>query len=200
TNLNLDADTVANIFAGEITKWNDPVIVAQNSGVSLPALDITRVVRSDNSGTTGNFTDYLAQAAPDAWPVDASFETWDADWASTAERADGTSGLVTAVKAGQGTIGYADASRAGELGTVSVKVGDNYVAYSPEAAAAVVDASPLDAREANDIVVKLDRNTTASGVYPIVLVSYAIACAEYQDANDAALVKAYLSYIASADG
>lgn len=198
--INMDADTIAKVFAGDITNWNDPEIANQNAGVSLPNLAITRVVRSDNSGTTANFTDYLAKASS-AWPADESFETWDQDWAASAERGDGTSGVVNAVKGGNGTIGYADASRAADLGTVAVKVGDEYVPYSPEAAAAVVDASPLEAgRDANDIVVALERDTTASGVYPIVLIAYALACQEYANADDAALVKAYLGYVASVEG
>lgn len=199
--INMDAETLAKVFAGEITTWNDPAIVSQNADITLPDLNITRVVRADKSGTTDNFTDYLVKSAPDAWPADASFEVWEDSWASTAEKADGTSGVIEAVKGGNGTIGYADASRATGLGTIAVKVGEEYVQYTPEAAAAVVDASPLaEGRDANDIVIELARDTTASGVYPIVLISYAAACQEYADAKVGELVKAYLGYVASPDG
>src|SRR5690606_31543186 len=70
--LNLDAHTIASIFDGQVTRWNDPAIAALNAGVELPDLAITAVHRGDESGTTKNFTDYLAQAAPDAWPHKAS--------------------------------------------------------------------------------------------------------------------------------
>ena len=121
-----------------ITKWNDQAIVALNPDATLPDLAITPVHRSDDSGTTENFTDYLGAAAPDVWTYEA-----DGVWPfEGGEAAQGTSGVVDAVTNGTGTIGYADASRAGDLGTVAVQVGDEFVAYSPEAAAAIVDASP----------------------------------------------------------
>ncbi|MFJ6652832.1 phosphate ABC transporter substrate-binding protein PstS [Microbacterium sp. NPDC091313] len=195
--LNLDAKTLAGIFAGTITTWNDPAIAEQNEGVSLPSTAITAVHRSDKSGTTGNFTDYLAANAEDVWTY-GSVEEWPV---SSGEGANGTSGVISAVEGGQGTIGYADASRAGSLGTVSVKVGEQYVSYSPEAAAAIVDESPEeDGRAATDIAIKLDRTSTADGVYPIVLVSYLIGCAEYTDETVAANVKGFFSYAASEQG
>jgi len=197
--LNLDADTIAAIFAGTITNWSDPRIAEQNPDVELPDLGITAVHRSDDSGTTENFTDYLFQAAPSVW-------TWEPDgnWPATpvpGEAAAQTSGVVAAVSGGNGTIGYADASRAGDLGTVALKVGSEYVPFTPEAAAAIVDASPLESgRESYDIAVELDRTSEAQGVYPIVLISYTIACETYADAAAAALVTPYLEYISSPAG
>lgn len=196
--LKLDAPTVAQIFEGKISKWNDPAIASQNEGADLPDLAITAVHRSDESGTTGNFTDYLAAAAPDDWSV-GSIESWPAEFGG--EGAQGTSGVVAAVTSGVGTIGYADASQAGELGTVEIKVGDEYVAYSPEAAAAIVDASPIEeGRGDHDLAITLDRSSTAKGVYPIVLVSYLVGCETYADPANAELVKSYFGYIASEEG
>ncbi len=195
--LDLDAATVAKIFTGEIAKWNDPAIADLNPDATLPDLAIAPVHRSDKSGTTGNFTDYLSAAAGDVW-THGSVEEWPIP---SGEAAQGTSGVISAVEAGAGTIGYADASRAGELGTVAIKVGDEFVSYSPEAAAAVVDASPFEeGRAAGDLAVALDRTTEEAGVYPIVLISYMIACEEYQDAAVAPIVKGFLSYVASAEG
>ncbi|GAA1506518.1 phosphate transport system substrate-binding protein [Agromyces terreus] len=195
--LDLDAATIAGIFAGTITNWNDPAIVATNPDATLPDLAITAVHRSDKSGTTGNFTDYLAAAAPGVWTA-GSVEEWPIEGG---EAAQGTSGVVDAVTGGSGTIGYADASRAGDLGIVSVKVGDEFVPYSPEAASAVVDASPFaEGRTEGDLAIELDRNADDTGVYPIVLVSYLIACEEYADAANVELLKSYLAYTASEDG
>jgi phosphate transport system substrate-binding protein len=102
---------------------------------------------------------------------------------------------------GKGTIGYADASQAGDLGTAAVKVGDEFVEYSPEAAAAVLDASkPVEGRGDADLALEIDRKVDAKGVYPVVLVSYQMACQQYDDAAKAELVKAWLSYVASSDG
>jgi phosphate transport system substrate-binding protein len=195
--LSLDPATIAGIFAGTITNWNDPAITSTNEGVELPDLAITPVHRADDSGTTENFTDYLAAAAPDVWTYEV-----DGVWPfEGGEAAQGTSGVVDAVTNGTGTIGYADASRAGDLGTVAVQVGDEFVPYSPEAAAAIVDASPfVEGRPDGDLSIELDRASTESGVYPIVLVAYSIACQQYEDAAKGELVKEYFSYIASPEG
>lgn len=196
--LKLDAETLAGIFKGDIKKWNDEKIASQNEGTDLPDQAITAVHRADDSGTTENLTDYLNVAAPDVWDSEA-----DGVWPyETGEAAPQTSGMVDAVSNGSGTIGYADASRAGDLGVAQIKVGEEYIEYTPEAAAAIVDASPRaeDAeRSEHDIAVELDRKAEGN-VYPIVLVSYAIACEQYQDAATAEKVKAYLGYIASAEG
>ncbi|GAB3743977.1 phosphate ABC transporter substrate-binding protein PstS [Microlunatus parietis] len=197
--LNLDAATVAQIFSGKITKWNDPKIKAQNADAQLPDLNITAVHRADDSGTTENFTEYLSQLASKDWPHEP-----DGVWPiEGGEAAPQTSGVVDAVTNGTGTIGYADASRAGDLGVANIKVGDKYLKYSPEAAAAIVDASPLDTeggeRSQYDLAYKLDRKASGD-VYPIVLVAYAIACEKYKDAKAAELVKSYLGYLASTEG
>lgn len=196
--LKLDAATAAQIFSGEITQWDDPAIAEQNEGAALPSESITAVHRSDKSGTTENFTDYLAAAAPDDWTVGA-IEEWPTEFGG--EGAQGTSGVVAAVGNGVGTIGYADASQAGDLQSVEIQVGDEYVPYSPEAAAAIIDASPLEAgRGDGDLAIELDRSTTENDVYPIVLVSYLIGCGEYEDAANAELVKEYFGYIVSEEG
>lgn len=195
--VNMSAATIAGVFAGEITNWNDAAIAADNEGVELPDLAIIPVNRSDYSGTTKNFTDYLAKAAPEVWTYEAD-GIWPIEGTQSGAQ---TSGLIEVVTSTQGAIGYADASRAGDLGTVAVGVGDEFVSYSPEAAAKVLEVSPLT-DDATDLRVtyKLARDTTESGTYPIVLVSYTAACSTYDNEADAANVKAYLTYIASAEG
>lgn len=195
--VNLTPETIAKIFNQKITQWNDPAIVASNPGVDLPKLKITPVNRQDDSGTTENFTDYLAAAAPEAWPHEP-----DGVWPiKGGEAANGTSGVIQAITAGNGAIGYADASQVGDLGTVAVGVGDSFVEYSAEAAAAVVEGSPREeGREKTDIVVALERDTSEGNEYPIVLVSYSIACSKYDSAQKAELVKAFLTYLASEQG
>lgn len=196
--INMDAATIAKIFDGKITTWNDPAIADQNKDLDLPATAITVVHRSDKSGTTKNFLSYVKDAAGDAWSYELG-ENWPNE---VGQGAKGTSGVISTVQQADGTIGYADASQAGELGTVAVKVGDDYVPFSAEAAAKVVDASPLDESATGDnrVVVKLDHNTTEAGAYPIVLVSYDIACPAYKDADTAKFVKSWLTYVVSDEG
>ncbi|MCR2816501.1 phosphate ABC transporter substrate-binding protein PstS [Microbacterium jiangjiandongii] len=199
--LDLDATTLAGLFSGKITNWSDPAIAALNPDVTLPDVPVTVVHRADDSGTTENFTDYLHQAAPAVW-------TWEPDgvWPDTDganEAGQGTSGIISSVTAGNGTIGYADASRASEegLSTAAIKVGDEFVEYSPDAAAAAVDVSPFEeGRPDGDLAIALDRTTDAAGVYPIVLISYMIACADYVNVPAAPIVKGFLEYVASPEG
>ncbi len=198
TDLNLDAATIAGIFKGTITSWDDPAIVALNADAKLPSAPITAVHRSDDSGTTKNFTDFLNKVAPEVWDAPAA----DPFPYTTGEAAQGTSGVVDAVTNGTNTIGYADASKAGKLGVVAVKVGDKFVKPSAEGAAAVVAESPAGDTNngTTDLSIKIDRKTTDPTHYPVVLVSYIVSCLEFTDAEAAPNVKAYLSYITSADG
>lgn len=195
-NLRLDAALIAKIFSGAITRWNDSALVAVNPGASLPDEQISAVHRSDDSGTTKNFADYLHQNVPEIWPAEPA----DA-FPYPGEGAQGNSGVVSAVANGTNTIGYADASRVGDLSVAALRVGDAFVDYSAQAAAAIIDASPLVERaNPHDLVVAVDRTATAAGVYPLVLVSYLIACEEYPDADQAELVAAYLAYVAGPAG
>src|SRR6201986_2883497 len=138
--LKLEPETLAKIFNQEIENWNDPEIAKENPGVELPETRIVPVNRSDESGTTENFTDYLSKVAPSVWTHEVS-----GDWpVKGGEAAEGTSGVVEAVNAGEGTIGYADASQAGELGVAKIKVGKEYVEPTAEAAAKILEESPED--------------------------------------------------------
>ena len=113
--------------------------------------------RSDESGTTENFTDYLDAVAADAWGGDV-VETWPEGFGG--EGAKGTSGVVDAVKNGQNAIGYADASQAGDLGVATIKVGDEYVEPSAEAAAKILTVSPrVEGRADVDMAFDLDHTT-----------------------------------------
>lgn len=195
--LQFSPETLARVLKQDITQWNDPAIAQDNPGVELPDERINTVNRSDESGTTENVQEYLAAVAPDVW----DFEV-DGNWpVKGGEAAQGTSGVIDAVKNGSGTIGYADASQAGDLGVAKVKVGEKFVEPTPEAGAKILEAS----EETDDpgqyvFTYDLDRDTTESGAYPIVLVSYQIACTKYDKSNDAAIVKGLLDYAISPEG
>jgi len=195
--LKLSPATAAGIFLGTIKTWNAPEIAADNAGVTLPSTAISPVHRSDDSGTTQNFTDYLSKAAPAVWKAPAA-QSWPV---KSGEAAAGTSGVISSVKAGAGSIGYADESQAGELGKAQVKVGNAFVAPSADGAAKALDASKTaTGRPEGDLAITIDRTTTAAGAYPVLLVSYAAVCTKYADATKGNLVKAYMTYVVSADG
>lgn len=197
TDLNLDADTLAKIFAGAITTWNDPAIAALNPQAKLPAATITAVHRSDDSGTTKNFTDYLFQAAPSAWTNKAA-----GVWPFTSgEGANGTSGVIDAVTNGTNTIGYADLSKAGKLSVANIKVGNDFVAPSADGAANALAASEqVKGRSSGDLSFKINRTSTDATTYPLILVSYLITCQTYLDPAIGTLVNAYASYLVSPEG
>ena len=166
----------------------------------MPETAITAVHRADESGTTKNFTEYLSKAAADAWTFKAD-KVWPAEL-TTGEAADKTSGMADTVTGGVGTIGYIDLSKAGDLGVANVKVGDEFVAPSPEgAAAAFAASSPLEGRDAaTSMAVSVDRESTDPTTYPLILVSYLIGCTQYADATNVELLKGYLGYVVSAAG
>ena len=143
TSLNLDAKTIADIFNGKITTWDDAAIAQQNPSAKLPSSAIATVHRSDESGTTFNFTDYLSKASDGAWSEDAN-TVWPSS-AKGGQGADGTSGVMGILSDTEGAIGYADDSAVkadGSLGVVSIKVGSSFNPPTAEGAAKVLANSP----------------------------------------------------------
>ena len=111
----LDGPSLAGIYLGTITMWNDPAIAAINPGVPLPAEKITAVHRSDGSGTTDNFTKYLSDVSPD-WvtaigaPGHANSVQWPVDKAGTGVGGKGNAGVAAAVQNTPYSIGYVELS------------------------------------------------------------------------------------------
>ncbi|MBU1801489.1 phosphate ABC transporter substrate-binding protein PstS [Nocardioides sp.] len=196
--LNLAPETLAGIMAGKITTWDDPEIAEENPDADLPSERINAVHRSDESGTTENFTDYLTAVAPDVWDAGA-IEIWPTEYGG--EGANGTSGVVQTITNSEFSIGYADASQAQALGLANIGVGDEFVPPSAEAAAQILLASPpADVATDTQLVFDLDFATEESGTYPVVLTSYLLACQSYDDAETAALVKGFVTYVLSDAG
>lgn len=198
SSLNLAPATVAKIFTGAITTWNDPAIAADNPGVTLPSTKITPVHRSDKSGTTNNFTDYLNKAAGDVW-TNAKADAWPLNGGDSAQ---GTSGVAGVLSSTDGAVAYIDDSGVPQgINVAALKVGSSWNKPSADGASAVVNSSPLaSGRPANDIVVSIDRKASASGDYPLLMVSYAIACSSYSDSAKGNFVKSFLGYVVSDAG
>jgi phosphate transport system substrate-binding protein len=110
--LKLTPDLVAKIYMGEITKWNDPAIKAVNPGLSLPSTAVSVVHRSDGSGTTWIFTNYLTAAAPSIWTVGAGTEV---NW-PVGVGAKGSTAVAASVKQLNGAIGYVEYAYAKQTG------------------------------------------------------------------------------------
>jgi phosphate transport system substrate-binding protein len=189
SDLKLDAPTLAGIFQGTIKTWNDPAIKALNSGANLPSTAISLAVRSDSSGTTQNFSLFLQDATP-TWKLGSSSTI---TWPSSAHAASGGSGVAQLVKSTAGAIGYVDDSTAkgSSLSVASIKNKDGqFVAPSTDAAtAAATSVTP-----AADLTFHAVWQGGAAA-YPITYQSWDIVYAKQANANDAALLKAYLGYL-----
>ena len=190
TGLKLDATTLAGIFQGTIKTWDDPAIKALNSGVSLPSTSITLAVRSDSSGTTANFSQYLVDAAGSAWKLGTASTL---TFPSTARAGDGGSAVAQIVKSTAGAIGYVDASTAAASGlsmaSVKNSAGDYVAPSSASAAAAATHVTP----KADLTFLTADEPGATS--YPIAYQSWDLVYEVQPNANDVALLKAYLGYL-----
>jgi phosphate transport system substrate-binding protein len=116
--LKLTGDLLAKIYNGTISKWNDPAIKAVNSGVNLPAAKINVVHRSDSSGTTWIFTNYLTAAAPGVWTAGADKEV---PW-PTGVGGKGNEGVAASVKQLSGSIGYVEYAYAKQATMTTVQM------------------------------------------------------------------------------
>ncbi len=131
----LNAEVTAKIFDGTITTWNDPAIAALNPGTSLPATTIKVYFRSDESGTTENFTKYLKAAAPDAWSHDTGKK-----WTGKGEGKEKSAGVATATKGQDGGITYVEWSYAqqNDLAVAAIDTGAGPVTLTGESAGKAV--------------------------------------------------------------
>ncbi|WP_037608485.1 phosphate ABC transporter substrate-binding protein PstS [Streptacidiphilus rugosus] len=200
SNLVLDAPTLAQIFTGKITNWNDAAIKKLNPSATLPNLPIQTFHRSDGSGTTANFTAYLAAAAPTDYTF-APNKLWAA---KGGQAAAGSSGLAAQVKQVQGSISYFEMSYAtsGSISTAQIATGATApVAVTADAASkAVGDAKVTGTAPDLTLDLKPAYTTKTDGAYPIVLVTYEIACDKGNKADTLPTLKAFLNYISSSAG
>ncbi|WP_058045680.1 phosphate ABC transporter substrate-binding protein PstS [Streptomyces roseifaciens] len=197
-NLVLDADTLAKIFDSKIEKWNDEAIKKLNPDAKLPDLKIQAFHRSDESGTTDNFTKYLKAAADKSWPYEAG-KAWKA---KGGQAADGSAGVSSQVKQTDGAISYFELSyaTANSIKTVKLNTGASapVEATSDNASKAIAEAKI--AGTGKDLALKLNYTTKAEGAYPITLVTYEIVGDKGNKAETLPAVKSFLTYIASTDG
>ena len=187
--LQLSAPVIADIFQGKITTWNNSAIAADNPGVSLPSTPITIVVRSDSSGTTQNFSLFLMTATP-TWTLGSSSTI---KWPSTARAGNGNGGVASAVKSTPGAIGYVDYAdaKASGLTFASIKNKDgNYVAPSPQTASNAAAGATVSPTLTFHAVW-----ATGADAYPITYQSWVLVYATQPNANDAAMLKAYIGYL-----
>jgi len=191
--LKLDGPTIADIFQGKIKNWNDPAIANLNSAVKLPDKDITVCHRSDESGTTANFTLFLSDTSP-AWkngPGTDKTVKW-----PTGTGAKGNDGVAGCVKQTDGAVGYVEQAYAlqNNFTTAAVKnEAGKFIEPNLEATSAAGEGAspPPDLRFATI-------NAPGATAYPISAVTFLLVykdmCKAGMKPNAAKLVKSWLDY------
>ena len=197
--LKLDGATIANIYLNKIKKWNDPAIAKLNSGTQLPDKNITVVHRSDSSGTTKGFTQFLADYSPE-WKsgpgVDKTIK-----W-PTGTGAKGNNGVAAAVKQSDGAIGYVEQAYALQnnftFAAVKNKAG-NFIQPTLESTSAAGDGLDIPADLRFTAI-----DAPGDNAYPIVSQTFVIVhtdlCAGGMDENKAKVFKTFIDYGLSSDG
>jgi phosphate transport system substrate-binding protein len=176
TSLKLDGPTIADIFLGKITKWNDPAIAGQNPDLKMPDLDIVVVHRSDGSGTTYIFTDYLSKVSPDwkskvgkgtsvSWPVGLGGK--------------GNEGVSGQVKEAPGSIGYIELAYAKQNGLSYADVKNSAGNYVTPTIASITEALAT-ATIPDDFRFSMT-NPPGDKAYPISGTTWLLVYAEQKD-------------------
>ncbi|WP_226346378.1 phosphate ABC transporter substrate-binding protein PstS [Agilicoccus flavus] len=193
--LTLTPAVTADIFTGKVKTWNDPAIAKVNAGVNLPATPIKPFFRSDESGTTENFTKYLAAAAPKNWTAEPAKK-----WSGKGQGVEKSAGVTNGVKGTEGGITYTELSYAKDAGLKYAQIdnGAGPVELTGESVGKAV-AAAKPAGEGNDLKLKLDYATKEAGAYPILLVTYEIVCSTYKDQATGTNVRSFLTSFASQD-
>jgi phosphate transport system substrate-binding protein len=197
--LKLDGETIANIYLNKIKKWNDPAIAKLNSGTQLPDKNITVVHRSDSSGTTKGFTQFLADYSPE-WKSGPGVDKT-VKW-PTGTGAKGNNGVAAAVKQSDGAIGYVEQAYALQnnftFAAVKNKAG-KFVMPTLESTSAAGDSL-----EVPDDLRFTAINAPGDGSYPIVSQTFVIVhtdlCAGGMSEQKAKVFKAFIDYGLSSDG
>ena len=191
-NLKLSPATVSGIFAGKIDKWDDNAIKADNPGTTLPSTGIQVVHRSDGSGTTQVFTDYLRTVSPDVWTFGPSSKDWPAG--TPGNGAKGSDGVVAAVKQSEGSIGYAEVSYPKQTGLTTALI-KNKAGQFVAPTAKSVSAALAGATTNPDLTLKLNFAPDAPDAYPISTTTYLMYYKSSGDAPKDAAIKHFATWV-----
>ena len=180
---------LADIFLGKVTKWNDPAIVKLNPGVNLPSVDITVVHRSDGSGTTYIWVDYLAKVSPE-WKAKVGVNT-SVNW-PTGVGGKGNEGVAGLVRQTPGSIGYVELIYALQnkisYGSVQNMAGDFVKATTASVSAAAAEAA---SKMPADFRVSIT-NAPGKGVYPVSSFTWLLL---YENPKDKAQARTMLDFV-----
>ncbi len=186
--LRFSGETLANVFLGKITKWNDPAIVADNPGVKMPDQAIVVARRSDGSGTNAIFTDYLSKVSPEFKNKIGSGTS--VSWPAGTLGGKGNDGVTALVKSTPGSIGYVELAYAiqQKLSVVELKNKDgNWVKPSIDSTTAAAAGAEIPA----DFRVSIT-NASGKDAYPIAGFTWLLV---HKDTKDEAKGKAMVGFL-----
>lgn len=185
--LKLSREAYCGVVDGSISKWNDPKIVADNEGLTLPDIPITWVHRSDGSGTTSIFTKHIEKACPN-WKAGSGKSV---EWPS-GTGAKGNEGVTAQLQQTPGAIGYIEYSYANENGLTMAalenKAGE-YVKPTPESAGKALSGVEIPADFALSVP-----DPEAKDAYPIVSLTWLLLYEKYDDPAKAEEVKKFITW------
>jgi phosphate transport system substrate-binding protein len=193
--LKFSGPTLSKIFQLQVTKWNDPTIAADNPGVKLPSTGITVARRSDSSGTTQNFTTFLAKADPAGWKLGASSTI---NWPAGTQGGNGNPGVASIVKSTDGAIGYVDFSDAKATGLTFGQVRNQlnkFIKPSLPAARAAAASVAVNPNLTYDPIY-----APGATAYPITSPTWILAYKTQSNKAQGQALKAWLTYILSKKG
>ena len=190
SNLKLTGPVLAQLFDGSITSWNNSAIAALNPGVKLPSTAVTIARRSDSSGTTQNFSEFLVKSAPGVWKLGSSSTI---NWPASSRGGNGNGGVASIIKSTPGAIGYVDYADAKASGLVFASVKNqagDYVAPSTAAASAAASQATV----APDLTFSAIWAPGAAS-YPITYQSWDLVNEAQSSSQTAANLKGYIGYL-----
>lgn len=195
THLHLTGPVLANIFLGKVTTWDDPSIKALNPGVSLPATHITPIYRSDGSGTSFVFTDYLSSVSP-TWKSQVGASTQPTF--PTGTGAEHSSGVIAAMQATNGGITYAETSYIAADKLTYALIQNAAGKYpDPTNNSAVLAATKSGTTRSDGTIKLVDPPASNTSAYPLSSYTYVIVP---KSSPKAATLRAFLNYAVSPTG
>jgi phosphate transport system substrate-binding protein len=191
--LKLAAPAIAGIFQGTIKTWNDPAIKADNPGISLPSTPVTIAHRSDSSGTTANFSNFLVKATGDGWKLDTGSTI---NWPAASRGGNGNGGVAQIIKSTTGAVGYVDYSDAKASGLT-------YASIKNQAGQYVVPSVSSAAAAASQTTVAPDLTFSAiwapgAASYPITAQSWVLVYQAQSSKSTAKMLQAWVGYLVGA--
>jgi phosphate transport system substrate-binding protein len=190
--LQLRPETLARIFQRDVTTWDDPLIVADNPGSTLPDRPIILARRAESSGTTNNFTSYLRAAAGEAWRLGSGDSI---SWPDDTQAGVGNAGVSQVVQASPGAIGYIDFADAEALHLLTVAIRNRSGAFVRPTVDGATQA--MAAASVNEELVVDALDAAGAGAYPITAVTYLVTYRHQVDRERADALRGFLSFLLS---